>query len=258
MGFFTAVGVEGLKIRKSKMIWITLAVFTAAPLMAGFFIFVLKNPEFAKSSGLIGDKAQLFGLADWPTYLSMLAQIIAVGGILVFGFVTSWVFGREYADRTIKDLLTLPLHRLSIVMAKFLAVFITNFLLGAYVVIIGVIIGFFIKLPAWSMEAVLDGGFVLLVTTILTSTLSTPPAFVACYSRGYLAPIGFILFMVVLAQVIAAAGYGAFFPWAVPALFSGIAGTGAVLGLSSFFAVFFTGLIGLAATLYWWLYADQH
>ncbi|WP_394120885.1 ABC transporter permease [Planococcus donghaensis] len=128
MAFMRAVQVEMLKIRKSKMIWITLAVFTMAPMMAGFFIFVLKNPELAKSSGLIGDKAQIFGVADWPTYLSMLAQIIAVGGILVFGFVTSWVFGREYADRTIKDLLTLPTHRMIIILAKFLAVMLTNFI----------------------------------------------------------------------------------------------------------------------------------
>lgn len=258
MTFFSATQTEVLKIRKSKMIWTTLAVFTVAPMMAGFFIFVLKNPELAKSSGLIGDKAQIFGVADWPSYLGMLAQIIAVGGILVFGFVTSWVFGREYADRTIKDLLTLPSHRMVIIMAKFLAVFLTNFLLSVYIILLGAIIGFFIQLPGWSMEMVLDKGFVLLVTTLLTLALSTPPAFLACYGRGYLAPIGFILFMVVLAQVIAAAGYGSFFPWAVPALFSGMAGTGAELAAGSFFVVFFTGLIGLAATVSWWLYADQH
>lgn len=64
--------------------------------------------------------------------------------------------------------------------------------------------------------------------------------------------------MVVLAQVIAAAGYGSFFPWAVPALFSGMAGAGTELAAGSFFVVFFTGLIGLAATVSWWLYADQH
>ena len=258
MTFFRAMQMEVLKIRKSKMIWITLAVFTVAPMMAGFFIFVLKNPELAKSSGLIGDKAQIFGVADWPAYLSMLAQIIAVGGILVFGFVTSWVFGREYADRTIKDLLTLPSHRMVIIMAKFLAVLLTNLLLSVYVILVGIAIGFFIQLPQWSIEMALDKGFVLLATTLLTLALSTPPAFLACYGRGYLAPIGFILFMVVLAQVIAAAGYGAFFPWAVPAIFSGMAGTETELGGSSFFMVFFTGLIGLAATVSWWLYADQH
>ena len=258
MTFFTATQMELLKIRKSKMIWITLVIFTIAPLMAGFFIFVLKNPELAKNSGLIGDKAQIFGVADWPAYLSMLAQIIAVGGILVFGFVTSWVFGREYADRTIKDLMTLPSHRIVIILAKFLAVFLTNFLLSVYVVLLGVIIGLLIQLPQFSYEIVVEGGFNLMVTTILTLTLSTLPAFFACYGKGYLAPIGFILFMVVLAQIIAAAGYGEFFPWAVPAIFSGMTGPGPSLGIGSFLLVYLTGIVGLAATVSWWMYADQH
>ncbi|TWT04310.1 bacitracin ABC transporter permease [Planococcus sp. CPCC 101016] len=258
MTFFTATHMELLKIRKSKMIWITLAVFTMAPLMAGFFIFVLKNPELAESSGLIGDKAQIFGVADWPAYLSMLAQIIAVGGILVFGFVTSWVFGREYADRTIKDLLTLPSHRMVIILAKFLAVLFTNFLLSVYVILLGVAIGLVIQLPRLSYEVAMEGGFILLVTTILTLALSTLPAFLACYGRGYLAPIGFILFMVVLAQIIAAAGHGEYFPWAVPAIFSGIAGTGPALEIGSFLLVFLIGIVGLGATVSWWMYADQH
>ena len=34
--FLTALQTEGLKIYKSKVIWITIAAFTIAPLMAGF------------------------------------------------------------------------------------------------------------------------------------------------------------------------------------------------------------------------------
>jgi ABC-2 type transport system permease protein len=37
----------------------------------------------------------------------MLAQGIAIGGLFVFGFIMSWIFGREYTDRTMKDLLAL-------------------------------------------------------------------------------------------------------------------------------------------------------
>src|SRR5690625_4535709 len=114
--FLAALQTEMLKIRKSKVIWITAAAFTIAPLMAGFFMFVLKDPELAKSTGLVGAKAQIAGEANWPSYLGLHAQMIAVGGIFVFGFVTSWVFGREYSDNTVKDLLALPYSRAVIVM----------------------------------------------------------------------------------------------------------------------------------------------
>ena len=122
------------------MIWITLAAFSLAPLMGGFFMLILKDPELAQSSGLLGAKAQLQGEATWPSYLGLLAQVIAVGGILVFGFVTSWVFGRGYADRTSKDLLALPYSRGIIVIAKFISVFITSILLSIHVVVVGLLL----------------------------------------------------------------------------------------------------------------------
>ncbi|MGK7378864.1 ABC transporter permease [Planococcus sp. 1R117A] len=253
----TAFWIENLKVRKSKMIWITLAAFTVAPLMGGFFMFILKNPELAERSGLVGEKAQILGEANWPAYFSMLAQIIAVGGILVFGFVTSWIFGREYADRTLKDLLALPYHRSIIVSAKFLAVFIAALLLSGHVIILGILIGFVIGLPGWSADILGNGLYVLLITTLLTIALSTPAAFFACYGRGYLAPLGFVIFMVVVAQIIAAIGYGHYFPWAVPALYSGVAGDEPVLPFGSLLVVLGTSLAGIAATFGWWLWADH-
>ncbi|WP_033543244.1 ABC transporter permease [Planococcus sp. CAU13] len=258
MGYFTAaLQAENIKIRKSKMIWITLAIFTLAPVMGGFFMFVLKDPELARTSGLLGDKAQIMGEATWPAFFSLLAQIIAVGGLIVFGFVTSWVFGREYADRTIKDLLALPAHRSITVLAKFVAVLLTCLLLSIYVVVVGTGIGMLVGLPEWSSSTVLEGFFLLAATTALTVALSTPVAFFACYGKGFLAPLGFVVFMVVCAQLIAAIGYGAYFPWAVPALYSGMAGISEGLGFFSFFIVALMALGGFAATVGWWLFADQ-
>lgn len=254
----TALHVEGLKIYKSKMIWITMAAFTIAPLMGGFFMFVLKNPELAESSGLLGAKAQIAGEANWPSYFSLLAQMIGVGGILIFGFVTSWVFGREYADRTAKDLLALPYPRPVIVMAKFIGVIITNILLSIHVVVIGILLGLIIGLPQWSTAIFMHGLYVVIVTTVLTIALSTPVAFFACYGRGYLAPLGFAVLMLVLSQIIAAIGYGEYFPWSVPALFSGITGLESNLGFSGFSFVLITSLFGFLSTLFWWLLADQH
>lgn len=80
----------------------------------------MKDPDLARRLGLISAKAQIVaGSADWPTYLGFLAQATAVGGILLFALIGSWVFGREYSDRTISDLLPLPTPRRSIVLAKF-------------------------------------------------------------------------------------------------------------------------------------------
>lgn len=86
-------------------------------------MFVLKDPELAKRLGFISIKAQIIGTASWISYLHVLAQAISVGGLIVFGFSTAWIFGREYADKTIKDLLALPISRNVIVASKFIVVF---------------------------------------------------------------------------------------------------------------------------------------
>ena len=73
---------------------------------------ILKDPEAARSMGLISTKAQLAaGVADWPAFFGMLAQAIAIGGAIVFAILTAWVFGREFSDRTAKELLALPTSR---------------------------------------------------------------------------------------------------------------------------------------------------
>lgn len=250
--------VELLKIRKSKVIWITVAAFTLVPLIAGFFTFVLKYPEFAENYGLIDAESQIAGEASWPTYLSLLAQMIAVGGILIFGFVTSWLFGREYTDGTVNDLLALPYPRFVIVLAKFIAMCLTTLLMTIYIVLFGLLIGWLIDLPQWSDIIFMDGMRVLLVVTILTIILSTPVAFFASFGRGFLAPLGFVILLLVLSQIIAIAGFGEYFPWSIPAIYSGVVEGGMSLGWTNLSIILITSIIGLLSTLYWWLFADQH
>jgi ABC-2 type transport system permease protein len=63
-----------------------------------------------------------------------------------------------------------------------------------------------------------------------------------------------------LGQIVATLGYGAYFPWAVPALYAGIAGVGTRPGPVGYLLVGLVGLVGLAAVLgtgSWWRRADQ-
>lgn len=249
---------ESLKIRRSKIFWLTILAFSLISLMVGFLMFVLKNPELARKYSLISAKASLVGKADWPSYFGLLSQVIAVGGIMGFGFVASWVFGREYSDRTVKDLLALPASRLCVVFAKFAVVVIWSFLLACVVFLWGLIIGKVINLDGWSKAVVFHGGSTFLITSVLTILLGAPVAFFASFGRGYLPPLGFVLIMILTAQVVATIGYGPYFPWAVPALYCGAAGPeSAQLGTGSFLILYLTSLSGVIGTFLWWRFADQ-
>jgi ABC-2 type transport system permease protein len=140
--FRAALWAEVLKARRSKVPWLTALGFSLAPLVGGLFMIILKDPERARSMGLISAKAQLAaGVADWPTMLSLLAQATAVGGGLLFTLVTTWVFGREFSDHTVKELLALPTSRAAIVAAKFVVVGMWATGLTAFVLLLGLIVG---------------------------------------------------------------------------------------------------------------------
>lgn len=256
---FQALWVEFLKSRRSKVPLLTALGFALAPFAGGFFMMVMKDPDLARRLGLISAKAQIVaGAADWPTYLGFLSQAVAVGGIIVFGFIGAWVFGREYADRTVKDLLALPTSRSVIVLAKFIVVVLWCVVLTAFIYLIGLVVGIAIDLEAWSAQALWQGTLTLAKTTGLTTALVTPIAFVASVGRGYLPPLGATILAVVIAQLVAAAGWGAYFPWSVPALYAGLAGPDYTnLGLTSYVIVVAVSSMGLIGTFLWWEWADQ-
>jgi ABC-2 type transport system permease protein len=115
-----ALWAELLKARRSRLPWLTAVAFAVVTVVCGMFMFILQDPARARALGLLGGKAQLSGAsADWPGYLALLSQAVAVGGIMIYGVIAIWLFGREFSDRTAKDLLALPTSRTAIVAAKF-------------------------------------------------------------------------------------------------------------------------------------------
>ena len=58
-GFGGALRCELLKARRSRVPLWTAAGFSLAPLMAGLFMFILKDPSRARALGLLRAKAQI-------------------------------------------------------------------------------------------------------------------------------------------------------------------------------------------------------
>ncbi len=258
-GILQAFRIELLKARRSKMPLATTLAFSLVPFVGGFFMIILKDPDLARRLGIISTKAQIVaGSADWQTYLGILAQAVAVGGIILFGFIGSWVFGREYTDRTLKDLLALPTPRSAFVLGKFAVIMLWSALLTVFVCLLGLLVGAAVSLQPVPVEVIRQGTLTIAVTAILNIALITPIAFFASAWHGELPPMGAAILALLLAQVITAIGWGEFFPWAVPALRAGMAGLQyANLGWISYAIVFLVSLIGGLGTLYWWERTDQ-
>lgn len=213
-GLLAAAGAELLKARRSRLPWVSVLAFTVAAMFGGLMMFILQDPGRARSMGLLGAKASLAGGdADWPAYLALLSQTIAVGGGLIYGLVVVWMFGREFSQDTVKDLLALPTARTTIVGAKFAVTAGWCVILALYTYLLGLVIGAVLGLPGWSAAVVLGGLWRLLVTAVMAMVLVTPFALAASVGRGYLAAVGCMFLAFFLAQVIALLGYGPYFPW---------------------------------------------
>ncbi len=256
--FAAALHGELLKLLRSRVLWIAAAALCLGPAMGSVFVVVLRSPALAGANPALATKAALTGFTtDWNGFLGLLSQVIGVGGVMVFGFITSWVFGREFSDRTVKDLLVLPVTRTTIVTAKLVAVLLACVSVAMASVVVGLGLGVLLHLDGFTDAARLHSVRIL-GSTLLTLALCPPAAFVASAGRGYLAPLGFVVLMVVVAQIFGALGIGTLFPWAIPGLYSGLAPTSqASLGPWSYVVLWGATVAGSAATILWWKYADQ-
>jgi ABC-2 type transport system permease protein len=251
------VWVELRKALRSKAPLFTSLMSLFMPLGVAFLIFVARNPAISRKLGLISVKADLlaYSATDWPAYMRLSSMIAAAGAFFLFVLVVSWVFGREFADGTLKDLLAVPVSRATIVLAKFIVVAAWCVALSVIMLTIGLLMGVIIGLPGGSAAAVLQGCGLVLLTACLAIATVLPFAFFASAGRGYLLPVGIAVLALISANIVALAGWGEYFPWAVPGL---LAQGEASLSAASYWVVVLTALAGMLATYAWWMRADQN
>jgi ABC-2 type transport system permease protein len=257
--FLSAFWAEALKARRSTVTWLTAAAFTMMPLVDGLFMIILKNPGKAREMGLLGAKAQLAaGAADWPTFFYVLVMGTAAGGAILFAFITAWVFGREFSDHTVKELLALPTPRWVIVCAKFVLIAVWVMGLSLWNYGIGWGIGKVVDIPGGSAGLEVASFWYLVGGALLTLLLMPFVAFFASVGRGYLPPLGWAILTLALAQLAQTLGRADWFPWAIPVLVGEMAGPhGSQIELYSYLLVLLTCIAGVSATLAWWRSADQ-
>lgn len=254
-----ALQAELLKNKHSNIHWATFIAFGLAPIIGGVFILIIKDADALEKAGSLAMKAKTMNFeANWKSYIGLLNQALAVGGVLVFGFVASWIFGREYSDGTAKDLLSLPTSRTKILNAKFSIYILWCLALVFSNLLFGLIVGSIVQLQTQEMTIIIPLLTDYFITAFLTILVGFPIALFAIWGKGYLAPLGFVALTLVFSQIIAATGYGTYFPWSIPGLYSGAGGEyKKLLDNFSYSLVGLTGILGYLATLRYWKVADQ-
>jgi ABC-2 type transport system permease protein len=258
---YAALYCELLKIRRSRVFLISLVFFVFISLMMGLLMLIAKHPELAENSAILSTKASLIGTADWPSYFDLLMQLGLVLGVIGPGIVTIWVFGREYSDRVIKDILAMPVSRFYIICSKLIVVFFWSFLLLTLMFLTGIFAGLLTGLDKWDTALLIKNLIVYSESSLLTILLITPVALITCVSRGYLLPVGFLILIMIITQFlfVGLEGLAPYFPWAIPALITGVAGADTPAAvIVSYIIMGAASLAGFLGTAAWWRYADHH
>jgi ABC-2 type transport system permease protein len=254
------IATEFLKLRRSRVTWFSLVTISLGPLGIALFMWIVREPNRAAQLGLLGAKANLAGLeATWPAYFSMLTLVVGMGGMLLLSFIVAYVFGREYAEGTAKNLLALPVGRQLFVLAKFVVAAAWWLVLVVAVLVEALVIGTALGLPDFSTglaagavrDALLAAGIAFLLVPVV--------AWITTLGRGYMAPLGFAFAMLALGNVFAKTGWAAWFPWSIVPLLIGMVGQPAqTLPPGSFVVLALTFTAGVAATVWQFIYADNH
>ncbi len=251
------IWVEGRKAIRSKIpVWTS--IFAAfLPIVVSLMILISRNPEISRKLGVISVKADLIGFAttDWHAYLLLLAEMIATAGFFMFIVILSWIFGREFTDGTVKDILAVPVPRTTILLAKFIIYAGWAFAMTLLILMVSLIMGLIVQLPMSEPGVISQGIGLVLLTALFVILVVVPFALVASLGRGYLLPLSLAVVTLILANVAIALGWGDVFPWSIPGLFSQ---NDNQVGAAGYWVVIATGLLGWWGTDLWWKKADQN
>jgi len=234
MNIFSLIHCEILKVRKSSVFWVVAIAFTVFP-----WISLIKFINVADVS--------------WGFYLS--ESLESFMGILLvgFAFTTCWVFGREYTDKTINDLLVKPISKLRIANSKFTVIFLWSSLLAVLMFTVVVLVGVFIGLTGSAATFILQYFLMFGATSLLTMFVSTIYSFLANVTKGYLAPIGLTFLVVLGGNIVSNVGLRQYYPWTIPGVFL----SDGTLSTISIFILAITGIVGFVGTVAWWRFAEQ-
>lgn len=240
--WITVIHTETIKLRRSNVLWGTLVFF--------LFITVLRVGAIDRTTYL---------QAGWATYLQDVVFMYAtVFGLIGFATIASWTFGREYTDRTLKDLLALPVSRAKIVGAKFVSTIIVCLIMAVFTYEFAVLMGGIVGIPGFTLDVAGHYFIQMLILSGMHLLLCGPVILLASISRGYLMPIGFAFTMLMIALIVGPTGLGAYLPWSIPALqLKGSLSAVLPLGLISYLIPAFVGCAGLLGTWAWWRWADH-
>jgi ABC-2 type transport system permease protein len=211
-----AIATEARKAASARVLrWTTSLVLVAlAALILGILVAIGAGDPLVIAK--LGPFAELEG---WAALVGVAAQITSAGLLAAFGIGLSWLVGREFAEGTVSGLFALAVPRWAIALAKLIVFVAWAIVLAVAVCFTVLIVGLAVGLGMPDAEAWRSLGRIGAVT-VLIALIAFPVAWASTLGRGLLPGIATAIGILVVAQVSAFSGTGAWIPIVAPALWA--------------------------------------
>jgi bacitracin transport system permease protein len=228
---------ELLKLKRSNMFLVSIIGAAVAPFMC-FIADVAKRNERPDSPVNFG---KFF--SDTNFYVLMLI------GVMLYGVITAYLFNREYVENTLKNILTIPVSKTSLIVSKVILLFIWIMLLTiaawALTLVFGLIGSFedlTIIILIKALKEYLIGGTLLFL-------LAMPTIFVTLLFKDYVPTIIFTIAITMVNVLISNSKYSGLYPWSATLAIATKTFRPEYAPIYSYISIFAVSIIGFIATI---------
>ncbi|EOB9166798.1 ABC transporter permease [Staphylococcus aureus] len=194
---------EFIKLKRSYMFLISILGTCVAPFMVVVASFISMRTKVPTPNIVF---KQLFEEVS-------LYHMLIIGPPL-YGVIIAYLFGREYIEDTLKNLLIIPISRESFLVSKIILLFLWIQTLSVIAWLLTLMLGMLLHFQGLSQSLIIDSFFTFVIGGVLLWILSPPIIILSIYFKNYVPTIVLTIIITLINLMTANSEHRGLFPWA--------------------------------------------
>jgi bacitracin transport system permease protein len=192
---------EIAKMKRSTMFAVSFAGAAVTPFVTftGYLLYGNRHPEEIVTVERL--------LSETSLYMAVLI------GTPLFGVLAAWLFNREFEERTLRSVLSVPVSRAALFFAKLAVLVIWILVLSSWAWLLSLVLCLVGEFPGGSFEIVSRYFFQFVENGLLLFLLMGPIVFVTFLFRSYVPVIVFAVCLTLVSVVVGNSEYRSIYPW---------------------------------------------
>ncbi|MBG9583540.1 bacitracin ABC transporter permease [Bacillus thuringiensis] len=179
-------------------------------------------------------------------------------GFPLYGVVVAYLFTREYAEDTLKNLLTIPVSRISFIISKFIILFLWIMMLTLVAWSLTLILGLLGNFPGFNTTLLLGSFLKFLICGGLLFLLSSPTVLLTLLMKSYVPPIILTVIITMTNLMLVNSKHKDLFPWTATLDIANNELQPTYPPEYSYIIIATTAIFGFIATLFYFKRVDIH